>query len=77
MSWIGGFITAKEEGDPARQVVANGAYADRFGGQLVLVTGAAGGIGRATAFAFAEAGARSSPSTGTPRAQPGPPRCPG
>ncbi|MFE4826158.1 SDR family oxidoreductase [Streptomyces sp. NPDC056672] len=35
-----------------------GAYAQRFGGQLVLVTGAAGGIGRATAFAFAEAGAR-------------------
>lgn len=31
---------------------------ERFGGQLVLVTGAAGGIGRATALAFAEAGAR-------------------
>ncbi|WP_405985524.1 SDR family oxidoreductase [Streptomyces sp. NBC_00872] len=35
-----------------------GAYEQRFGGQLVLVTGAAGGIGRATVFAFAEAGAR-------------------
>ncbi|MGC5362225.1 SDR family oxidoreductase [Streptomyces sp. DT24] len=38
--------------------VAPGAYTDRFGGRLVLVTGAAGGIGRATALAFAEAGAR-------------------
>ncbi|MGK5498022.1 SDR family oxidoreductase [Streptomyces sp. URMC 125] len=33
-------------------------YAERFGGQLVLVTGAARGIGRATALAFARAGAR-------------------
>ncbi|MBM9437218.1 SDR family oxidoreductase [Actinacidiphila bryophytorum] len=31
---------------------------ERFGGQLVLVTGAASGIGKATALAFAEAGAR-------------------
>ncbi|WP_329411629.1 SDR family oxidoreductase [Streptomyces sp. NBC_00704] len=33
-------------------------YAERFGGRLVLVTGAGSGIGRATAVAFAEAGAR-------------------
>lgn len=33
-------------------------YEERFGGRLVLVTGAAGGIGRATSLAFARAGAR-------------------
>ncbi|MFE6036251.1 SDR family oxidoreductase [Streptomyces sp. NPDC056452] len=61
-SWISDFVTAGEaadEGGPSLpETAATGAHADRFGGQLVLVTGAAGGIGRATALAFAAAGAR-------------------
>ncbi|MEU2668617.1 SDR family oxidoreductase [Streptomyces sp. NPDC007164] len=61
-SWISEFVAAneaaEEDGRPVRDTAPTGASADRFGGRLVLVTGAAGGIGRATAFAFAESGAR-------------------
>ncbi|WP_043728764.1 SDR family oxidoreductase [Streptomyces zinciresistens] len=56
-SWIREFVTSVEGGRP-QGVTATGKYADRFGGQLVLVTGAGSGIGRATAYAFAGAGAR-------------------
>lgn len=54
-------LTLVEGGRPrgsARRRAALARYAERFSGQLVLVTGAAGGIGRATALAFATAGAR-------------------
>ncbi|MFF6973172.1 SDR family oxidoreductase [Streptomyces tsukubensis] len=63
-SWIAGFVVAQEGGPgsagaaPAGPVAATGPRAERFGGRLVLVTGAASGIGRATALAFAAAGAR-------------------
>ncbi|MEV7783805.1 SDR family oxidoreductase [Streptomyces sp. NPDC088106] len=56
-TWISDFVTSVETGR-AEEVRPRGRYADRFGGQLVLVTGAGSGIGRATALAFAGAGAR-------------------
>ncbi|MFJ7151194.1 SDR family oxidoreductase [Streptomyces sp. NPDC100445] len=54
--WIADFVTSVEDGRPTPR--GTGRHADRFGGRLVLITGAGGGIGRATAVAFAAAGAR-------------------
>ncbi|WP_327116696.1 SDR family oxidoreductase [Streptomyces sp. NBC_01341] len=68
-AWIGDFVTACESTGSAPSTTSSvketvtdsmpdGPHAAQFGGQLVLVTGAASGIGRATALAFARAGAR-------------------
>ncbi len=59
--WITDFVNARESGPTGAEVrgaVAGGPLAERFGGALVLVTGAGSGIGKATALAFAEVGAR-------------------
>jgi NAD(P)-dependent dehydrogenase (short-subunit alcohol dehydrogenase family)/pimeloyl-ACP methyl ester carboxylesterase len=69
--WIADFVAATDSGGAAapeeggagpagRTVLGRGlpAARERFAGQLVVVTGAASGIGKATALAFAEAGSR-------------------
>ncbi|WP_372408651.1 SDR family oxidoreductase [Streptomyces luteireticuli] len=58
--WIAAFATAHQERTPApaHRRTRRDRYTERFAGRLVLVTGAASGIGRAVAFAFAGAGAR-------------------
>lgn len=77
-AWITEFVTSREEpAVRAPELKAPGRYADRFGGQLVLVTGAASGIGRATAFAFAEAGARIVAVDRDAEGRRAPPRWPG
>jgi NAD(P)-dependent dehydrogenase (short-subunit alcohol dehydrogenase family)/pimeloyl-ACP methyl ester carboxylesterase len=58
--WISRFVDAQEAGPDAAAAASpeHELYGERFGDRLVLVTGAASGIGRATALAFSEAGAR-------------------
>jgi NAD(P)-dependent dehydrogenase (short-subunit alcohol dehydrogenase family) len=53
--WIADHVVAVEDAEPAPK---GEEPAPEGGAQLVLVTGAASGIGRATALAFAEGGAR-------------------
>ncbi|ALC22160.1 SDR family oxidoreductase [Streptomyces pristinaespiralis] len=63
-AWIADFVETHEardggsRGQETQARPATGPYAEHFAGRLVLVTGAASGIGRATALAFAAAGAR-------------------
>jgi NAD(P)-dependent dehydrogenase (short-subunit alcohol dehydrogenase family)/pimeloyl-ACP methyl ester carboxylesterase len=56
----GGDISADDSAAASRGMLGRGVAGarQRFGGQLVVVTGAASGIGKATALAFAQAGAR-------------------